>query len=493
MWTCWKCSYAYNPVQSSACDICKLPRPPDSRSKPGPTAKMTNNNSNSLADDFQLVTGDLTSRALNGDDVVNGDQHEGANGTTSNGTNGTATAGSGDCWVCRRCTLQNPLGSDLCLACGGARRRSGRTPAGTAAGGGGGGNERRRRKWACEKCTLLNEASAKKCAVCEAPRPKVVEEKEEEERQRNDKRPRCPACTFENASTSTICEMCGTVLGNRWAEEEQRRSSASYRAYRREQSQYGTAQRRPDSAASMASVRQESELMDQLREVEETEARDTWSNIVRFCKENSEPFVDDSFPPSQRSLFYDEPSSDLQVSMWLRPHQIASETSDVPWTVFRTPFPSDISQGNYPTQLLLWLANGNDIFLFIRPGVLGNCWLLSALAVLAEREDLVRRVMVTRDFCPEGAYQVRLCKDGRWTTVLVDDLLPCDKRRRLVYSQAKRNQLWVPLIEKAVAKIHGCYEALVSGRAIEGLATLTGAPCESVPLQVRSLGLIASS
>ncbi|KAA0194473.1 hypothetical protein HAZT_HAZT005582 [Hyalella azteca] len=263
----------------------------------------------------------------------------------------------------------------------------------------------------------------------------------------------CSACTYLNSSSAVSCAMCGSspTLDDIVANVSRPGSSAS------------------STAGSGGSSY--SELVEVLREMEEHEALVSWKRIVQYCRKHKHPFVDDSFPPIARSLYYSNGgggmAADNRVTQWLRPHQILTEDDasigHKPWVVFRTPLPSDISQG-----------------------VLGNCWLLSALSVLAERDDLVRKIMVTKELCPEGVYQIRLCRSGRWVTVLVDDLLPCDSRRHLVYSQTQRRQLWVPLIEKAVAKVHGCYEALVSGRSIEGLATLTGAPCESIPLQPSS-------
>uniref|UniRef100_A0A182N1J3 Cap-specific mRNA (nucleoside-2'-O-)-methyltransferase 1 n=2 Tax=Cellia TaxID=44534 RepID=A0A182N1J3_9DIPT len=256
----------------------------------------------------------------------------------------------------------------------------------------------------------------------------------------------CPACTYENSLACVVCDICSS----------HRHIDTGCLVWQQQQQ-----------------LQKNNRLEENQRQLDDLEALNRWKSIIEYCVENGQAFVDDSFPPATKSLYY-QPSSNLDcnpVAQWRRPHEILCEggshqATAPPWAVFRTPLPSDICQG-----------------------VLGNCWLLSALAVLAEREDLVKEVLLTKEICPQGAYQVKLCKDGRWTTVLVDDLLPCDKRGHLVYSQAKRKQLWVPLIEKAVAKIHGCYEALVSGRAIEGLATLTGAPCESIPLQASSLPL----
>jgi hypothetical protein len=215
-------------------------------------------------------------------------------------------------------------------------------------------------------------------------------------------------------------------------------------------------------------------------------------------------------------------------------------------------------------------------------GIVGDCWFLSALAVVAERSDLIGRLIGTSPFtdgscCKQtslmhprtcdnfGAVEVTLFVDGFWKTIIMDNFLPClvdlqsekdeddsiqmalelslensemdpkwlsDSNKRqckhqvsskfdphamadecrktlheiheflhqdriskdpfyrsnsrpafldyssrplhrnvatsdLAYSKARHNQLWVPFVEKAYAKIHGSYRSISGGQVEE--------------------------
>jgi len=98
-------------------------------------------------------------------------------------------------------------------------------------------------------------------------------------------------------------------------------------------------------------------------------------------------------------------------------------------------------------------------------------------------ELLVSRLLLTKEINSSGAYQVRLCYNGTWTTVLVDDHFPVSKDNSLLFSRALGNQLWVSLVEKAYAKLHGSFNSMGGGHAYQGMADLTGAPCERIGFQ----------
>ncbi|CAK9025451.1 unnamed protein product, partial [Durusdinium trenchii] len=123
----------------------------------------------------------------------------------------------------------------------------------------------------------------------------------------------------------------------------------------------------------------------------------------------------------------------------------------------------------------------------LKQGGVGDCWFLSALAVVAQRPDLILRLFggeTARNAA--GCYQINLFLDGEWKAVTIDDRLPCtDQQRRpdgsgLAFSRADGQQLWVPLLEKAYAKAHGSYRAISGGEIAEALLDLTGCPTESI-------------
>ncbi|CAG7727607.1 unnamed protein product, partial [Allacma fusca] len=108
---------------------------------------------------------------------------------------------------------------------------------------------------------------------------------------------------------------------------------------------------------------------------------------------------------------------------------------------------------------------------------------MSSIAVVASKPELIRKLILTPELNPAGVYVLKLCKDGVWNTVIVDDLLPCDEYDRPIFAKTKGNQLWVCLLEKAHAKLYGSYHALKSGHAVEGLVSLTGFPSQTLQFE----------
>jgi calpain len=79
-------------------------------------------------------------------------------------------------------------------------------------------------------------------------------------------------------------------------------------------------------------------------------------------------------------------------------------------------------------------------------------------------------------FKDSGLFVCRFFKDCSVIYVIIDDRIPVMRKgQRLAFSMCKDpNELWVPIIEKAYAKIHGNYKSLIGGFTHIGLSDLTG-------------------
>ena len=152
----------------------------------------------------------------------------------------------------------------------------------------------------------------------------------------------------------------------------------------------------------------------------------------------------------------------------------------------------------------------------VRQGRDGDCWFMSSICTLSNKEDLLERVCVARDekvgvygfVFHRGMLGIRKKRrraltdpkqDGEWISEVVDDKLyltkedfhesfwerydwltidmpnPDDEYQRVMQTGSKalyfaqcrdQNETWLPLLEKAYAKAHGDYGAIDGGWSV---------------------------
>lgn len=169
-------------------------------------------------------------------------------------------------------------------------------------------------------------------------------------------------------------------------------------------------------------------------------------------------YEDETFPPNARSLYFDP----------LNPPKGSIPNESIKW--------NSIAEGDIVDCENPVVFCADNISALIRQGAVGNSYFVNALRLLSCHPRFISRLIVSDKFANLGLYTIKFYKCGKWRYLHIDDRIPCRQSGRVHFCRnVNPNETFAMLIEKAYAKLHGCYEAIAYGLIDKAIHDLTPA------------------
>ena len=185
--------------------------------------------------------------------------------------------------------------------------------------------------------------------------------------------------------------------------------------------------------------------------------------IETHLKNLNTKFIDIDFPPNDNAVINNKYDENLKNYLEYLIH-------------WRTPPEFLKTEGESIDNIKLFNDDKEPEPNDIRQGLIPCNHLDSAISALAEKYNLIKRLFKTEKYNDNGIYQIKLCVNGVWLIVVIDNYFPCIPLSSPLVTRSQSSELWILVLEKALAKVFDCYYNLTCANISDFFMTLTGCP-----------------